>query len=728
MAILLLVLLCPRASYSEKGPSKVFLRQGEKTPWHITARSLTFDEKKAVYIAQGDVLITKGDESIYTKRAVYNTKTGIAVTSGGIRFVAGQDILTGTQGEFDLKRKTGKIKNGRLFLSQNHYYITGKEMEKLSKDTYLIKDCRLTTCDGVNPAWAITGSEVTVTVEGYGKVKHAAFRAHGLPILYVPYIIFPAKTKRQSGLLPPRIGLSTRNGMDIEVPLFWAISDQTDATLYQRLITKRGYMQGLEFRYISDKDSKGAFLFDILSDKKKIKNMNDPDDVELSPYDRTNTTRYWFRSKIDQKFPHGLDARLDADVVSDQDYLREFEGGLFGREARADLAKGYGRPMEETNSPTRRSALRLAHDGDIYSLQALACYDERPEHPTEDQTPQPLGGIELMLLPDQLIDLPIFASLDSDYDYVWRDVGQKGHRLALSPEVKVPLWLFGDYIEFEPSVRYAFVSQWLDEPGSDNDYQYKRAYEARARMSSTAERIYDLKWGKTKRLKHRVSPVLAYTYRALYNEKDYTPWFEPIDHDSEEDGKTNLVSLSLENFLDARQEDENDRVTYRQWAAASICQGYDIDEARRERDPGGKRRPFEPLTAELSITPFPDLDLRGTGKWDHYEHEISSATISCDFSIDRSGGRRDSYRVDYRYATDGQKNLDLRTDVNLLFGLSVGGSLERDLELDYNISNSYWLEYQTQCWGVKLAAEKRDEKTSIMLVFQLLGLGDNEVW
>ena len=62
-------------------------------------------------------------------------------------------------------------------------------------------------------------------------------------------------------------------------------------------MSRRGYMQGLEFRYVSDKESKGTFLFDILSDRED-KDMTDPDDISISPYSRTNDTRYWFRGRM----------------------------------------------------------------------------------------------------------------------------------------------------------------------------------------------------------------------------------------------------------------------------------------------------------------------------------------------------------------------------------------------------------------------------------------------
>ncbi|MDY6971899.1 MAG: putative LPS assembly protein LptD, partial [Thermodesulfobacteriota bacterium] len=253
LVIILSTVFSPPSSFADNILSKKRLLGEGEGPWQISAETLSYVEE--AYVAEGNVVISKDGQFLYAKKAIYDTKTGIAEVSGGIRLESNGDILAGDNGVFDLNNNTGEIINGRLFLRENHYYFSGGVMQKVAEDTYLIKDCCVTTCDGTEPAWTITGSEVTVTVEGYGKVKHATFRVHGLPLLYAPYMIFPAKTKRQSGLLPPRVGHSSRNGIDAEVPFFWAVSDQTDITMYQRFLGKRGYMQGLEFRYLADEDS-----------------------------------------------------------------------------------------------------------------------------------------------------------------------------------------------------------------------------------------------------------------------------------------------------------------------------------------------------------------------------------------------------------------------------------------------------------------------------------------
>jgi len=729
-----LVIVNSQSAFGEELISTERILGDSKVPWQITAKTLTYKEKEGAYIAEGEVVISKGDQYLFADKAVYNVKAETAEVSGDVRFESGGDILTGDRGEFDLKNQTGKIVNGCLFIRENNFYISGEVMEKVGENTYKIQKCELTTCDAYTSPWSITGSEVKVTVEGYGFIKHAAFRARRFPFLYVPYMIFPAKIKRQSGLLPPRGGYSTRNGAVMELPIFWAITDRMDATFYQRYMSERGYMQGLEFRYIVNKDSKGIFMFDIIPYDIKRKNMNDYEDMEISPFERNNRTRYWARGRADQDLPFGMAARLDVDYVSDQDYLREFDANFIGYEARPDLVSESGRPLEEKRSPTRRSALRISRDGEGYSLQALSSYHQRPEDPRNNRTPQPLAGLNFMMLPTEIGKLPIFFSVESDTDYVGRHDGERGHRFSLAPEVRFPFRL-GPYIEFEPSFGYTLNTEWYENDRGNGDQDFIGAYDARARIMTSLERTYEVNWWSARRLKHRIWPQLSYRYRALHSDDDDQPWFEP----TYAEGNINRITFSLANLLDARLEDRKGDVTYRQWTTLDVNQSYDIAEARGRGHRWRRREPFRPLSAELMVRPFSNLDLRGGVRWDYYDLGVPDGNVSLDLSVERSGDRSDKYKIDYIYVRDDSEDLrdydwDIQTnlehslnasaDVNIAFGFYVGSSLESNLNESEIISNNYWLGYQSQCWGAKLLVGVEDEAMNVMVGVNLLGLGD----
>jgi len=721
--------------------------EAREARWEITANKMSYSQEEGLYLAEGDVVIQREGQILKAQKATYNEKTGVAKVSGDVRLEINGDVLIGESGTFNLETYLGEITNGRLFDREHHFYISGDHVEKVGPNRYHVKNCRLTTCDGVKPDWSITGSEVDVTVEGYGKVKDATFRIRDFPILYIPYGVFPVKTERQSGLLPPGGGYSNLNGAVVELPIFWAISDQTDATFYERYMSERGFMQGLEFRYVAKHDSRGAFLFDILSDEIEEKDLNDPDQVELTPLPRTNKTRYWLRSRTDQQLPGGIVARLDTDYVSDQDYLREFSGGIYGYQARQELVSEYGRPLEEIFSPTRRSALRLSRDGEGYTLQGGGAYFERPENPAMDDTPQPLGILNFSLLPRQIPQLPLFLKrLDAVYEYIWRDVGTKGQSVSFSPAVNYPIW-FGRYLEFEPSIGYAINSQWFDESSGETKNESRDMYEVRGALSTLMERVFDFEWKDAKKLKHKMRPALIYNYRVPQDEDTPSRWFEPIDVER----RINEVSFSFENFFDVRKVNKKGEVSYDQWGRLILIQGFDIDEQRDDEDPGENKQPWLPLEGQLTFTPHRDLDFRAEALWDHEEDRVAFADLSLELGIDRSGGRKDTFLIDYQVVKEGteslrisgaRRNLFLIDDqllreesetiscylnVNLLHGFSAGTLFQRDINLKYTIASSVWLEYRSQCWSVRVSASSISDVETIMVTFNLLGLGGLEV-
>lgn len=692
---------------------------GEGTPWEITAEKLSYDQDLGLYVAEGNVVVRSGSQVLTADRARYNEKTGLIEVLGNVVLISNGDVLRAEEAVFDLQGQVGRITEGHIFLRANHYYISGESMEKTGPDTYVVKDCRVTTCDGVTPDWSITGSEVRITVEGYGTVKNAVFRIRGYPAFYLPYVIFPAKTKRQTGFLPPAIGYSDLRGAEAEVPFFWAISDQMDATFYERYMTDRGFMQGLEYRYVAEEASKGVFLFDILSDRIEEKDLTDPDQVGVSPFPRTNDTRYWFRSRADQQMPLGIRAKLDADYVSDQDYLREFEGSVFGYKGRPDLVEGFGRPMEDIRSPTRRSALRLDRDREGYSLQGLASYYQRPENPSPDLTPQPLAGLEFSLLPRPIPRSPFFLTLNSDYDYIWKDVGSEGQRFSLTPRVSYPIW-FGKYLQLEPSAGYTLTAQQFDRTDGDLRRQAKDGYEFQTRLSTVLERTFDVDLGGATGLKHKFLPSLIYRYRTNRDSDLTQPWFEPMDLDT----KSNLLILALENFLDARKGSKSGAASYEQWVTFSLSQGYDLEEARREEEEGGERRPFEPLVGALTLSPFPSFYFDTRVAWDYYEERVSYAYTSLSWSVQRSGGRRDTISLYHQYVDQDNKGFYLYGHINLIHGFSFGGNLNWNLSNDTSVQESVYLDYQSQCWGVRVLTESQSGDRSFMILFRLLGLGE----
>jgi LPS-assembly protein len=672
--------------------------------------------KKNLFISDSPLKLSQWDSLAYD-----NQSGTLTVTGDNVRAETRDDVIEFRKGEFNVNDKTGEVLHGMLFFKQNNLHIRGELIQRSGSDTYKIEDFRLTTCDTETPSWSITGSEISVVKEGYGKIKNAAFRIRNFPVFYLPYMIFPAKTQRQTGLLLPQLGYSSLNGAGIEIPFFWAISDHTDATFYERYMSNRGLMQGLEFRYITGSGSKGEFLFDNLHDKIKTKDMRELDQAKISPFERTNQDRYWLRGRLNQDLPAGLTARMDLDLVSDQDYLREFEREFVGIEERPDIREDFGRPLEGRFSPFRSSGLRVSSDGADYSLQGSGYYYQKFDTKSGADSYQPLAGVFYSLLPIRLSPLPVYFNAATEFNYTHNDTGVEGHNLSVNPEITYPQQI-GDYLKLNSSLNYTGNLETYDAASGNRNSVVKNAYQAKVALSTILDRVFAVDWNRATKLKHQIIPSIDYEYGKFSNlpinqDQDEDPWFDPIAPGS----KINRLGMSVENLLDASSKNDKGEVSYRQWAQLDVTQRYDLEELQRRDLSETNKKPWEPLLATLILRPFKDLNLRANAAWDYYKDRISTAVLSLNIVERRSEDRTDRYSIDYLKNVGSDDSLILHAETTFYDGLSVGVLVRRNLTLNYDVTDSFWLQYQAHCWSIKLGTELENANRSLIFKFQLSG-------
>ena len=291
-------------------------------PVKIEADNLSYDNERDVYSARGNVVITYGDGVLTAANVEYDRKNNLATAQGGAFLKMAEDSLAGDKIVVNVEDKTGVAYNSKVFYARNHFYIKGDKIEKTGENSYRIEKPLATTCDGDNPDWQLAGSEMKVTIEGYGWVKNARLLTKGVPVIYTPIIAFPAKTKRQTGFLFPYLSYSKdKDGLDIEIPFFWAINPQMDATFYSRYIEKRGFKEGVEFRYFAGSKSFGTLYGDYLEDDKQVtETISDTKSRDWQGMHR----RWSFIANHQTNFDSQFYVRTDLYHVSDPWYFRDF--------------------------------------------------------------------------------------------------------------------------------------------------------------------------------------------------------------------------------------------------------------------------------------------------------------------------------------------------------------------------------------------------------------------
>lgn len=628
----------------------------DQDEWTFSADRVVGDHASEYVEAFGNVSLSLGEDQLRADFARYYQATGWVFLKGNVRAHWGGDFLQADEGEFDLNNMTGWLKNGKLFMAKPHIYVEAERVGKSVGDSYTFKNAKVTACSGEKPAWSVSTAKGDINLDGRIRLYHSAFRIKDVPVFYWPYMVLPGRGDRQSGFLMPYMSNSDKLGLQVNLPYYWVINDEMDATFYQNYMSKRGYMQGFEFRHTEDASSRGMWQADFLNDK--IRAVSESD--EWSKYrddglTRKNRDRWWVRGKYDGWLGSPQwKLKVDLDLVSDQNYLRDFQDGPTGFEdTREEFLDVFGRDIDNKDSLLRSNKLYVSRSWDRFGVVAQTQYEQNLTYrngnnpSSEDPTVQILPELNAYAW-QQSLGAGFEGAMDAKYDYFHREYGDSGHRAMLSPELKYPMK--SRFLTVIPSVsmqetaysltnREAVGDLEVSDTGSREDVidttKIKDGFQTRTLWTggftafSEMTRTFSLDeapkadpglagTSRWTRLKNAIIPRLEYTYTNAPSDQEELPYF---DTDDREDGR-NEVTYSLTSVLDRRRDSvvlspgsNGEPVAkvardYLDFLRFRVQQSYDIREARRndERD-RYERRPFSDVMAELRVKPARFVDI-----------------------------------------------------------------------------------------------------------------------
>ncbi len=701
-----------------------------RLPWEIRADVVEYDPERQAYLARGDVHIEREGVRLQADRVRFFPETRVAEAEGHVLLASGGDVLAGDRLVVDLDDQTGALSNGEIFFRESHFYIRGETIEKVGPRAYRAYRASLTACEGDRPDWKITARRVDVVAEGYGTIRHGAFWARRLPLFYTPFFFFPVKGERQTGLLTPSFAISDRRGTEYAQPFFWAIGPQADATVYDHYMSDRGHRAGGEFRYILDERSKGVVMAEYLHDRKVDDGTGDgglygyTDDAELRP----NHDRYWIRGRVNQALPAGFQGRLDLDVVSDQDYLREFKSAHAGfDDSQTFFRDRFGRELEDFTDPVRSNRLSATRFGPETSLHAEFLWHDNVinrRRRDEDPTLQQLPLITFNQIKRPVGNSPFFWNLETRYGHFFRRDGGRGHRADIQPRLFWPRRL-GRALFVEPSVGFRQTLWYVDRFDAEDDpdadrLRHRESPDLRVDLFTALARTFSGRGRNA--LIHAIRPQLTYRY-VPEQDQDDLPLFDPLDRIE----RRNRFTLSLVNTL-ARSggNPEAGRIGRLELEQSVDFERFDPETdtlpffaADRTRPEAGRR--LSPLFGRLEITPFHWLSMFGDAEWSHDESRFVSRNLAAVFQ-DRRGDR---LFVEHRYTRSVAESLYARATVPLTPRWIVRGEYERNLRAHATLETGLGLRYLAGCWSLDLRYVRSEENNaSVGFMVHLNGLGE----
>ncbi len=275
--------------------------------------------------ARGNAILKKGNKTIRAETIEYDEVSEKIITKGNTDIELGTMSLKGSDLNYKLSDETGRIENSTfnfksdkkpkttimngVAITERSYDFRGdaKTIFFEGENKKRMESSRVTTCEAGSDDWYLKTNKMEVnTKTDRVSASNAVVEFKGVPLLYTPYVNFSLNSNRKSGFLSSTFGSTTKSGFDFQVPYYFNIAPNQDATLTARYLGKRGPQADGEYRYLGEN----------FSNTNKVQFMNHD---EASGQDN----RYFLKLQHTQNLGSGWSGSYDFQKVSDNNYFTD---------------------------------------------------------------------------------------------------------------------------------------------------------------------------------------------------------------------------------------------------------------------------------------------------------------------------------------------------------------------------------------------------------------------
>jgi lipopolysaccharide assembly outer membrane protein LptD (OstA) len=653
---------------------------------------IEFDRNKNEISGKGGVTISDSGVQVQADEGTFNTQTRQGVVAGNVVVSSSAGILAADAATLHVPNETGEFTNLNFEVEEGGFDVVSAKARKVSEFDFELEDSSVTSChcpDGAKP-WEIRSDTCKITQEGYAHSYDSSVYFEGLPIFYSPYLAFPVKNERASGLLPPQWGVSNQNGVLYRQPILGIVDGSSDFTVSPFIATKTRVGAALDGERVFSRTHRvnGGFIYSnesLRGDSLRGLDIEDTYDPTID----TNRTGGYYKQRWtpDPKLELPLEFVADGRYTSDNIFLREIPAPEIGEKQSQFLTSTAvlrGRVLEAINAEARAEYNQMLLTDQDVQTQRL------PELTANTGTTfRPFGfnpyGLKLVT------NAGVTAT-----DFVRQD-GYDGWRTDIVPKASIPFhisnYMKGDFSAELHQTEYSLRDTMLPSTATPLPDGSKELASSSDRtlpilsygMQSGVERVFEVDRGGTfarlvnlgarnersdlVRLKHTIEPDVRYTYIPDVDQ-EYNPLFDQIDRYR----NRSLVSYGFSSRLYGRFMEPYERVR-------------DIEEL----SPQGESLPMVDLGSSvldfgrnMLVAPTQNIDLRSG---DIRQLALFTVRQTYDF-LDTTQGEQDDPTSD-----DNNDGLDQFSDVNLGLSLSPSKYFSTGAQTNYGIEDADFSSY-----------------------------------
>ena len=625
------------------------------------------------YILTGNVQVVYADLTVRADQITWNERTADVLAEGNVILDQGTRRLTAQRMVYNLNTETGTLFEATGSFEPSIYF-RGKKIEKIDADTYLLTEGVFTSCDIDEPSWSFVVDRGEITVDDYARLRDVSFNAGRLPVLWTPYMVFPTKQDRARGFLMPKLGFRSRLGSYLGTSYFVPLGQSADVTISSDIHTEGYYGLGIDTRYVPTTDIKGELAAYAVTD---------PD------FDNEIQWRYDYTHR-QEDLPWGFRGVVDIHDFSDLEFFRFYE-----------------RSFEVTSISSIYSAAYLAKNKDNYSLNIRADRREQFRSRDVSETFEQLPSLQFAIYPTRVGSTPLYYSLESSAAHLRSSLAGDYFRgdifPTLSLQLRTPSWIS---VKPQVSLRETWYTssrdpqnlQILDESLS-RDYMQGQV----EMVGPSLSRIYNREMGGFSRFKHVIEPRVRYLYTSDVDNQDQVIRFDTVDTPYLPLVRES-VEYSLVNRLIAKASDAGGNA--REIMSVSLRQSMSLADPYTQFV-GSERIETDttPLTLNVHVNPYQSLLLDADVVFGNVTDQVDQVNLSANL-VGTAGNRYLNFNWFSRFAPPGATAGDssqfrIGTGIPLWKDrLRLDATVNYDAEREEFLEQRYFARFNASCYNI----------------------------
>ena len=298
----------------------------------VETKEVFFNNLKSIVLSNEKTKITDVQKNeIYLDNFEYQKNKNIFKSVGEIKVLdKKKNSYEFSQIYIDEKKREILGTDAKAYLNQNELKLDKNNEPRIFSNAVNIKENKsefikstFTMCDYRKedkcPPWELSASKMTHdTKKKTIYYDNAIIRIYDIPVLYLPRLAHPDPTvDRRSGFLTPSYNDTKNLGSSVSLPYFWAIGNDKDLTINNRLFFRENPIFLAEYRQVF-KNSDLVFDFGFT------------DGYKNTTKTKKSGEKSHFFSKLIKKFPinkKGIENNLEVNLqhVSNKKYLKLYK-------------------------------------------------------------------------------------------------------------------------------------------------------------------------------------------------------------------------------------------------------------------------------------------------------------------------------------------------------------------------------------------------------------------